>query len=455
MALEPLDPTRSFVPIGAGELPDAAFRMIVDMTANSFVVIELDGTIRYAGGSVERLVGWRPDQIVGHNMAEFLPPDQIERAIEAIAEIDEVDRAGMGVPMVFELFRPDGTTTWVEIGAMPLLDVPGVDGIVMRLRAWDGQHDFDEFLGALLADQPLDDVLVALCHSIAGSLEADGAVVHYGFDGTCFAGAAGFGVPVDRLPLDAGPWCVSASTGERLHTSVDDLAPPVAHATADEGMSACWTVAVPRGPDVAPAVLSVWRVLPGPPLIGHRHVLERSARHVQLALVRTAEHQRLRHLAGHDALTGVANRAEFRGRLAHALAIGEREFAVAFCDLDGFKPINDTYGHRVGDSVLVAVADRLRLCLRTGDELARIGGDEFTVLLRNVPDAATARHVAERLLAAVRDPFDANGEDVVLGMSVGVALACSDASADALLVAADEALYAVKRAGGGAAHVAD
>src|SRR5205085_3957794 len=165
----------------------------------------------------------------------------------------------------------------------------------------------------------------------------------------------------------------------------------------------------PRGRDVAPAVLSAWRVATGPPLAGHRHALERSVRVAQLALVRTAEHQRLRHLAGHDSLTGVANRAEFRDRLAHALAIGERDLAVAFCDLDGFKPVNDTYGHRVGDDVLVAVADRLRLCLRTGDELARIGGDEFTVLLRNVPDPAAAVHVADRLLAAVRDPFEADG----------------------------------------------
>ena len=171
--------------------------------------------------------------------------------------------------------------------------------------------------------------------------------------------------------------------------------------------------------------------------------------------MRTAEHQRLRHLAGHDALTGVANRTEFRERFAHALAIGERDLAVAFCDLDGFKSVNDTYGHRVGDDVLVAVADRLRLCLRTGDELARIGGDEFTVLLRNVPDDAAAGHVAERLLAAVREPFDADGHDVVLGMSVGVALSRPDTTADALLAAADEALYTVKRRGGEGAHVAD
>ncbi len=453
MDLQPADPTKAFVPVGAGDLPDEGFRMIVDMTANAFVVIGRDGTVRYAGGSIERLLGWRPDQLAGHNMVEFLPAHQIESAIEAVAEIAEIDRTGQGVPMVFEVLRPDGATTWVEIGAMPLLDVPGVDGIAMRLRAWDGQHDFDTFLDALLADQPLDEVLVALSHSIAGSLEADGVVIHYGFDGKAFAGAAGFGVPVDLLPLDSGPWCSVVTTGEASQSLVNDLEAAITRASAGAGMSWCWTVPVSSGPDLAPAAMSVWRVLGGPPLIGHRQLLDRSARHVQLALVRTAEHQRLRHLAGHDALTGVANRAQFRDRLADALAIGERDVAVAFCDLDGFKPINDTYGHRDGDAVLVAVADRLRMSLRTGDELARIGGDEFTVLLRNVPDAAAARHVADRLLAAVAEPFTAGRDEVTLGMSVGIALATPGVSADGLLVAADEALYRVKRAGGGHADV--
>jgi len=169
--------------------------------------------------------------------------------------------------------------------------------------------------------------------------------------------------------------------------------------------------------------------------------------------VRTAEHQRLRHLAGHDALTGVANRTEFRDRLAHAIAIGERDLAVAFCDLDRFKPINDTYGHRVGDMVLVEVAERLRGCLRAGDELARVGGDEFTVLLRNVPDERAARHVSERLLASMREPFVVEGTQESIGLSVGLVLATAGAPADALLEQADDALYDVKRAGGGSARV--
>src|SRR5436305_8189387 len=154
--------TETSAPTGAGDLPDEAFKLIVDVTANPFVVIATDGTIRYAGGSIEKVIGWKPEQLAGRNMAEFLPPDQIDQAIEAIAEINLFDRTGAGVPMVFGVLQPDGQTTWVEIGAMPLLDVPGVDGIVLRNRAWDSQFHFDAFVADLLSDEPVERPLVSL-----------------------------------------------------------------------------------------------------------------------------------------------------------------------------------------------------------------------------------------------------------------------------------------------------
>jgi diguanylate cyclase (GGDEF)-like protein/PAS domain S-box-containing protein len=436
----------------ATDLPLDAYRIIVENTAHPFVIIATDGTIRFASAGTPGTIGWPVHQLVGRNMAEFLAPDDVARAIEAISEINTFDRQGSGVPMVFQVIRPDGGTTWTEVGAMPLLDVPGVEGIVLRLRTYDAQERFDEFLAALLGDEPLGDVLTALTRSITSSLWCDGAVVHYGFDGMAFEGAAGVGIPADLHPLTDGPWCEAVRTGEPHHRAVEKLDPAV-QAVAGR-LRVCWTVPVAMSQGVAPAALSVWREHLGPPLIGHRHVLDRSARYVELALVRTAEHRRLRHMAGHDSLTGVANRAEFRHRLAAALAIGERDLAVAFCDLDGFKRVNDTWGHRAGDAVLVEVADRLRAQLRLGDELARLGGDEFTALARSVVDTEAAMHVGSRLLAAFRDPFVVEGNEVRLGLSVGVALSTPGVAADALLARADDALYLVKREGGGGVRVA-
>jgi diguanylate cyclase (GGDEF)-like protein/PAS domain S-box-containing protein len=446
------DQGAAFASPGAGELPDEAFKLIVDETAHPFVVLDRAGNICYAGGSIERLLGWKPEQLVGRSMADFLPPEQIPVAVEAIAELEEIDRYGLGVPMVFELFNPAGQTAWVEIGALPLLELEGADRIALRLRAWDGQYHFDQFLAALLADEPLPSVLVALARSVTASLEAAAAAVHYGFDGQTFAGAAGTAVP-ESLLVSEGPWWQTAVTGERGHHGLGDLPAGMAEAAAARDLQALWTEVVPRSEGLASAVLSVWRHEPGPPLIGHRQALERATRHVQLALVRTAEHQQLRHVAGHDALTGVANRAQFRDRLADALAIGERDLALAFCDLDGFKSVNDRFGHRTGDAVLVEVANRLRSALRVGDDLARMGGDEFTALLRNVPDPTMARQVVDRLLAAMTAPFSTGDDEVNLGLSVGIALAGPGTTADALLARADEALYEVKHAGGGGASV--
>src|SRR3546814_10005629 len=203
---------------------------------------------------------------------------------------------------------------------------------------------------------------------------------------------------------------------------------------------------------LAPSVVSVWRTTPGPPLSGHRQAFERMLRYVQLALVRTAEHARLRYLAGHDGLTGIPNRTSFISELTDVIASG-RCLAVAFCDLDGFKAVNDTLGHSAGDAVIVETAERLRGALRQDDLLARMGGDEFTVLYRDVVDSRSIGVLVDRLCEAFTDPFHVAGESVRLGLSVGVALAGSHATADGMLAAADEALYDAKRAGGRQARV--
>lgn len=353
--------------------------------------------------------------------------------------------------MVFQVLRPDGETNSVEVAALPILHVDGGDAIALRLRIWEAEHHFDGFLAAMLDDEPLDALLRALCRSIAASTASVGAAVHHGHDGVRFAATPAWGLP-DGLAAGLDPRGLAF---DRSVTSpVAALSPSLRAAADAAGLATWWTTPVPASPGIPPAVLSVWRRDAGEPLIGHRAALERSVRYVQLALVRTAEHQRLHHLAAHDALTGVANRVQFRDRLAESLAVGERDVAVAFCDLDRFKPVNDTFGHRAGDVVLVEVAARLRSGLRSGDELARLGGDEFTVLLRDVTGADTARHVAERLLEAVREPFVLpDGHSVTIGMSVGVAIWQPGATADSLLSDADDALYASKRSGGGRAEV--
>ncbi len=164
---------------------------------------------------------------------------------------------------------------------------------------------------------------------------------------------------------------------------------------------------------------------------------------------RAEEH--LRQLAYHDALTGLPNRALFQILVSRALARAQRHQhtgAVLFIDLDRFKNVNDTLGHSLGDLLLKAVAARLTRVLRQSDTVARIGGDEFTVLIEEMTDAQDAAHIAEKVLAVLAEPFDLGGHEVFVSASVGVGLFPNDGpDLNTLLKNADTALYRVKDQG--------
>jgi diguanylate cyclase (GGDEF)-like protein/PAS domain S-box-containing protein len=172
---------------------------------------------------------------------------------------------------------------------------------------------------------------------------------------------------------------------------------------------------------------------------------------------RKALEEQLTRQAFHDPLTGLANRALFRERVAHGLdrlARRGETLAVLFLDLDDFKRVNDSLGHIAGDVLLVAVADRLRACVRAGDTVARLGGDEFAILLEDVRDAAAADATAERILAALRAPILLEGKETFVTTSVGIATALTpDEAVDEVLRRADIAMYSAKRRGKGRVEV--
>ncbi len=153
--------------------------------------------------------------------------------------------------------------------------------------------------------------------------------------------------------------------------------------------------------------------------------------------------------AEHDELTGLPTRASLLQRLADALGPDpEDEVAVLFCDLDGFKEVNDVHGHAVGDALLRLVAARLRGCLRAGDSAGRLGGDEFAAVLTGTAGPADAQQVADRVVASFSEPFVVEGRSLRVTTSVGLALhAGPGGDPDALLRAADQAMYAAKRHG--------
>ena len=166
--------------------------------------------------------------------------------------------------------------------------------------------------------------------------------------------------------------------------------------------------------------------------------------------------ERLAHLIYHDDLTRLPNRVLLTDRLQQAMAQSrrdQRKLAVVYLDLDGFKPLNDAWGHERGDQVLVEVARRLKQCVRAGDTVARLGGDEFVVLLGDLDDVEECELALGRVFAALEHPFAIAGQPLPLAASLGVTIYPDDeADPEVLLRHGDQAMYAAKQAGGHRYH---
>ena len=171
------------------------------------------------------------------------------------------------------------------------------------------------------------------------------------------------------------------------------------------------------------------------------------------------QEKQLTEMAYYDALTGLPNRVLLADRIAHAMPLTRRNqnmMAICYLDLDGFKPINDTWGHDIGDLVLISMAERFQACLRGGDTVARLGGDEFVLLLVNLNAISECEAAVVRILAAVAEPLLVTPQPVSLSASIGVSLYPQDDSdADALMRHADQAMYRAKQSGKNGFHLFD
>lgn len=166
---------------------------------------------------------------------------------------------------------------------------------------------------------------------------------------------------------------------------------------------------------------------------------------------RCKEAEKLQYYADHDNLTGLPNRKKFLDTLESIISDSRRSdkrTAVLFLDLDGFKPVNDTYGHHVGDELLIAVSKSLKNLVRKEDTVSRLGGDEFTIILRNLAKRKDAGLLATKILKQLGQPFDVDGQKISVGASIGIAVFPDNADTlQGLVDQADAAMYMVKKSG--------
>ncbi len=247
-----------------------------------------------------------------------------------------------------------------------------------------------------------------------------------------------FCMPVSAVYADARAWVA------QVH--VDDRAAVLAHMDSPEPVDFQIDFRLcPPGHEMRYVAMRVYVV---------RDVTGRSMRRagvIQDVTERKAQEARIEHLAYHDSLTGLPNRAMLMDRLGQALSQAQRldqQVAVLFIDLDRFKLVNDSLGHPVGDQLLQEIARRLRATLRDNDTVARVGGDEFQVVVGNVAGATDAARIAEKLMRTLGEPFTLEGQELHVTASLGVSLFPRDgASGELLLKYADTALYEAKGEG--------
>ncbi len=187
---------------------------------------------------------------------------------------------------------------------------------------------------------------------------------------------------------------------------------------------------------------------------GHPELLARAIRY---AIERKRFEEHLTYLAQYDHLTGLVNRTLFRDRLVQATARSKRMqqmIGLMLLDLDRFKLVNDTFGHDIGDELLKAVSERLKTCVREVDTVARMGGDEFTIILEGVSSEQNVLVVAKRITESIATPFELKGHCISIGISIGITIyPQDDHPVDELLKHADTAMYQAKQRGGSAFHL--
>lgn len=420
------------------DLLHAAFEHSPD--ALMVVQAEADGGFRYlkVNDSFFEATGFARDQVENARLEALLPA---EEAASLAGEYRRCLAQGGTVEFECPIEVPSGQRTW-HVRLRPM-GPPNTQRLLVSARDITWSSNFAEQLTTVAAFMP--GFVFQLCLSPEGHW-------YYSFVGE--RAETMFGVPVSEALADASALMglIHPEDSERVIRENLHAAERLASWHSEFRMlhrdgHVLWVEAHDQPQRLNDGTL-LWT--------GYvNDITERKALEASLL----ASEAKYRQLAQFDPVTGLANRAEFFTRLRLALQLAERQgqtLALLFIDLDRFKPINDAHGHAAGDALLWQVGECLRAELRGTDLVARIGGDEFTVLLQGPIDTATAHQVAEKLCRAIASPFQVASLRLSLSGSIGVALyPVHGRSVEVLTHAADKAMYQAKAAGRGivACHV--
>lgn len=435
---------------------DLPLPKVMDLLLDTVCVVDAEGRFVFVSASCERLLGYSPDELIGRNMIELVYPEDRERTLQTASAVMR------GRPQVhFEnrYVRKDGrvvhimwSARWSASDRLRLAvarDITELKRATLQqnaiYRISEAAHAADGLLAlyghihAIIGElMPADNFSVALYDSANETLSFPYFINEQG-------GAR------RRQPLVPGtPLAQVINGGRPLLTTRGSVAQ--GGNAADAGLSdrANWLGVPLAMHDGLKGALVVQTFAPGVTYtVEDRDLLQFVSTQVASAIERKQAEARLHHMARHDALTDLPNRALFHDRFDMALIRARREdeyVALLFIDLNGFKRVNDDFGHAVGDRLLRRVAQRLSEAVRESDTVARMGGDEFTVLLTNISGPDCVDLLVEKIRAAINAPLEVDGRTLAVSACIGVALYPHDGrDRQALMRYADTAMYAAKR----------
>ena len=413
----------------AGELPSEMWARLVELSSD-FVCVCLKGCITFLNPAGAKMVGLSgPEEAIGRPVADFFHPNYkefIEIGLDAFAEEEA------GVPLRFLRDNNESIDVTLKVS---VLESPEGDCFMLEAKDITEVKKASEALRA--REEKLQGILNAVTDAII-TIDQKGTIQSFN---PAAQKIFGYGV-MDVLGKN-----VSILMPDPYRSDHDGF---LARYLRGGGTGKSKIVGTTTQLEAERKDGTVFPIEIGVSELRHgdQRIFTGIIRDIT---ERLEAEQRIRHLAHHDSLTGLPNRHLFNDRLDEAIKRGSRSskiLALMFVDLDKFKPINDDLGHEAGDAVLKAVAERLQECVRASDTVARVGGDEFVIVLEGLDDGSAAGMIGEKILERFKDPVPFKKHKCVVGASIGVSLFPQDARrADDLVRCADDAMYRVKSAG--------
>lgn len=432
----------------------------VDLLMDGICAVDASGRFVFVSAACEQIFGYTPAEMIGMNMRDMILPEDIPKTMGVVQKIMS------GKPQNhFEnrYVRKDGQIVHVMWSARWSDDhqmrFAVARDITKRKAAEAVQGALYAISEAAHSAEDLPALSRQIHQIIGGLLPATNFFVAL-YDGV--SDELSFPYFVDQCdPLPAPRKLGEGTlTAEVIRTGLPLLVTPETSQALPEhlrvviGTDALYWLGVPlKAQDDVIGALVVQSYSPNETYSTRdQRLLQFVSAQVATAIERKRLHTRLLHLAQFDQLTGLANRELLRYRLKSALATARREnggLCVLYCDLDNFKQVNDSHGHGVGDLLLQQVAHRLQQCVRKSDTVARVGGDEFVMLLEGVSMPADVAAIANKILDALVLPFPVAGLHLHIRPSIGCAIYPDDGEDETnLLLKADAAMYSAKRQGG-------